>query len=176
MNNQEEKIPYMEDRQIFYNMAVPGIAFVVTAIILLFVLYWVNGSLPHSISIFDFVLIALASFRMIRGASFDKLLRYPREFFKYEKRIVTEEGRRYIIKKEVGPGWKKAIDETLLCVWCTGFWTTLITIFLYYVSTSTWVIILLFAVSGVATFVQLLGSLIATKYEEIDMKNDLRQR
>lgn len=168
----EEKIPYGEDKQIFYNMTVPGIAFGITFIILLVILKMVNGKLPRSISVFDLVLVMLASFRMIRGMTHDKLTRFVREYFKYEKRQVMEEGKRYIIKRERGTGWKKAVNETIECVWCTGFWTTLIVLFLYFVSPATWIVILLFAVSGAATFVQLTISLIATKYEELDMKND----
>lgn len=168
----EEKIPYSEEKQIFYNMAVPGGALIITFLVFLLILEYVNGELPHSISMFGLILIILASFRMIRGATHDKVLRYVREYFKYEKRYLTEGGQRYVIKKERGTGWKKAINETIECVWCTGFWTTLIVIFLYFLSSATWILILLFAVSGAATFIQLTISLIATKYEELDMKND----
>lgn len=170
------KQSYAEHKQIYLNFAVPGTLFVITAIVLITILRIVNGGLPTDITLTDGLILALASFRMIRGGTFDKLTRYLREIFKYQKRFVTEDGKLYVIKTETPNGtWRRAINETIECVWCLGFWTTLISLFLYYISPATYIIILLFAVSGVATAVQLLVSLIATKYEEIDMKNDMTE-
>lgn len=167
----EEKRLHAEDRQIFYDMAVPGAAFVITVAALTSIAAFLGAEVPRAISAFDFVVLALASFRMIRGVSYDKLLRYVRELFKYEKRVVLEAGETFVVCRQVGPGWKRAISTTLECPWCSGVWTTLVALFLYFVSPATYVVILLFAVSGVATSIQLAIHLVAQKYEQLQMKN-----
>ncbi len=163
-----------EDRQIFYNMAIPGTAFVVVAIILGWILVKVNGSLPRSISFGGAALVALASFRMIRGASYDKLTRWKRELFKYDKTIVggPGESEKMVVKTLVKPGFRRAINTTLECPWCIGFWTTLISLFLYFISPITYFVLLIFAISGVATFIQLLTNIAGNKYEILEKENE----
>ncbi len=168
----EETLPAGEQKQILYNMAAPGTLFVITAVILLSILKSVKGSLPTSIPPFDFFIVIFASMRMIRGMTYDKLLRWVREKFKYDVSIVSQHENQIAIRRLVKPGFRRAIMETMECPWCTGFWTTLITLFIYFISPNTWIILLLFAVSALATFFQLLINLIATKYEELDMKNE----
>lgn len=169
----EEKVTLGEDKQIFYNMAIPGTAFVIVAIILGWILVKVNGALPRSISFGGAVMVTLASFRMIRGASYDKLTRWKRELFKYDKTIVEGPGEeKTVVKTMVKPGFRRAIINTLECPWCTGFWTALISIFLYFVSPAARFVLLIFAISGVATFIQLLANIAGNKYEILEKEND----
>jgi hypothetical protein len=168
----EEIIPLGEQKQIFYNMAVPGTLFLITAVILLWILKVVNGHLPTEISLPGLFLVVFASFRMIRGATYDKLLRFVREKFKYDVEVVEQNGQKMAIRRLVKPGFRRAINETLECPWCTGFWTTLIALFVYFISPVTWIVLAILAFSAGATFLQIFTNLVATKYEELDRKND----
>jgi hypothetical protein len=171
--NSEERVPHGEDKQIFYNMVVPGGAFIIVAIILGWILIQVNGALPRAISFSGGLLVALASFRMIRGTTYDKLLRWPREYFHYDKTIVEGPGEeRTAVKTKVKPGFRRAIGETIDCVWCTGWWTTMIALFLYYLSPVTYIVLLLLALSGVASFIQICANVVGNKYEILEKEND----
>ncbi|HZS43131.1 MAG TPA: DUF1360 domain-containing protein [Candidatus Paceibacterota bacterium] len=170
----ENKVSQGEDRQIFYNMLIPGGAFLIVAIILGWILIKVNGSLPRTITFSGAVLVALASFRMIRGATYDKILRWKRELFQYDKTIVeaVEGGEKMVVKTRVKPGIRRAIAETIECVWCTGWWTTMIALFLYYLSPVTYIVLLLLALSGVASFIQLCANVAGNKYEILEKEKE----
>jgi hypothetical protein len=110
---------------------------------------------------------------MIRGASYDKLLRWKRELFQYDKTVVEGVGgKKMVVRTKVKPGFRRVIDETLGCPWCTGWWTTMIALFLYYLSSATFIVLLLLALSGVATFIQLLANIAGNKYEILEKEND----
>ncbi len=170
----EERLSLSEDRQIFLNMFIPGFAFLVVAAILGWILVQINGALPRSISFAGAALVVLASFRMIRGTTYDKLLRSIRELFQYDKTIV-EAGvgeEKMVVKTRVKPGIRRAIAETIECPWCTGWWTTMIALFLYFLSPVTYIVLLLLALSGIASFIQLCANVVGNKSEILEKKNE----
>jgi len=122
--------------QYFWNFVFSAIF----ALLVLLSLFYLksNGELPRKISVFDFVLLALAIFRLIRLFVYDSVTNFVRDHFaQYQK----------------GPG--KTISNLLNCPWCTGIWMALFVAFFYFTTPLAWYPILILALAGTATFIQI---------------------
>jgi hypothetical protein len=145
------------DDQNFWNI-VYSIFFLVFFLILLKILFIVRGSLPTSIPIFDLVLIILATFRLTRLFVYDKITRFLRDLFFHANEMYTEEGVTYFAKKERMHGPLRTVYELLTCPWCFSVWAATIVVFFYFLTPFAWLPILILAVSGVASFAQLVSN------------------
>lgn len=94
--------------------------------------------LHSSISTFDFIILSLATFRLIRLVTYDDITDFIRD---------------YLAKFSSGP--RKILWHLLDCPWCSGIWMALVVMFLYFVSPFTWYLLLLLAISGVGSFIQI---------------------
>jgi len=99
-----------------------------------------QGKLPHSILLFDFVLIGVATFRLTHLFVYDYITGYIRQYFE---------------KFESGPG--KTIANLLSCPWCTGIWVALGVSFFYFITSVAWYVIFILAVAGVGTFIDIIA-------------------
>jgi hypothetical protein len=89
----------------------------------------VRGSLPTSISLFDLVLIILATFRLTRLFVYDKITRFLRDLFFHANEMYTEEGVTYFSKKERMHGPLRTVYELLTCPWCFSVWAGTVVVF-----------------------------------------------
>ena len=105
-------------------------------------------SVPRGIAIFDFILIILATFRLIRLFVYDKITQFIRDWF---------------IPISHGP--RRTIGALLSCPWCTGVWIAPFVIFFYYSTPLAWFVILVLAIAGVASFIQVLANMIGWRAE-----------
>jgi hypothetical protein len=127
----------MNKDQIIWNFI-----FTVAYLFLIFISGWILYSLnrlPISIGIFDFFILSLATFRLIRLFVYDYITKYIRD---------------YLGKFESGPG--KTIFNLLDCPWCTGVWMALFTSFFYFLTPFAWYPLFLLAIAGMATYLQLI--------------------
>lgn len=97
-----------------------------------------ENKLPNKIDPFDFILLSLAVFRLIR-------------LFVYD--MVTDFVRNYFAKYQKGPG--KTIYRLLDCPWCTGVWMAFFVSFFYFATPMAWFPIFILALAGLATFIQI---------------------
>ena len=112
------------------------------------------------LSVVDFTLITLASWRLIRLFVYDAITKFFREQFW----DVVKVGRGYRLEKpKVGP--RRTIADLLSCPWCFGMWATAIVTFFYLLTPYAVFPIILLAISAVATFLQLLSNLVGHKAE-----------
>lgn len=126
----------IEKNQDFWNL-ISSVIFISLIILLIYYLK-VSGKMIYKISSFDFFILTLAVFRLIRLFTYDD---------------VTEYIRSYLAKSEKGP--KKTLYNLLDCPWCTGVWMSFIVIFLYTVVPYSWVLLLIMALAGAGTFIQI---------------------
>ena len=70
----------MGDDQNFWNFFF-GVLFAVFLVVMSLVLEQKNGMIMTSIPLFDFFLIVLAIFRLVRLFSYDKITQFARDFF-----------------------------------------------------------------------------------------------
>lgn len=120
---------------------------------------------PSSISVFDFFILALATFRLIRMVSYDAIFRFVHEMFM--RKVVTEDssGVRTISYTEEPRGLKRAIGTLLGCLWCTGVWISLFATFVYFAFPESWVVFFALAIAGLAGFFQLVANVVGWNAE-----------
>lgn len=120
--------------------------------------------LPSRISVFDFFILSLATFRLIRLVSYDSIFGFVHEFFM--RKVVTEDpgGTRISYVQELR-GLKRAISVLLGCLWCTGVWISLFATFVYFSFPQSWIVFFALAVSGLAGVFQLFANAIGWSAE-----------
>jgi hypothetical protein len=127
----------LEDDQDKWNFS-SSVIFLMLVILLTF--YLKDHIKPdYHISPYDFTLLILATFRLVRLFTYDSVTGYIR---------------RYLAKFENGP--KKTLSNLINCPWCTGVWMSLITTSIYFVIPYSWVFILILALAGAGTFIQII--------------------
>ncbi|HEX8993975.1 MAG TPA: DUF1360 domain-containing protein [Candidatus Paceibacterota bacterium] len=127
-------------------------------------MYVVYGGLPQDITFFDLVLIVLAVFRLTRLFVYDMITRFVREWF-VRKEIVTTEKGEMVELTQYAKGPLRTISDLLSCPWCTGVWFALPVTYAYFMYDWAWYVILVLAVAGVATLVQITTNLIGWQAE-----------
>lgn len=115
------------------------------------------------ITMFDVVLISLASFRMIRLFVYDAMTKFFREQF-YDAK-VTKAGKVTLYKPLKGP--RRTLCDLMNCPWCFGVWASAIVIFFYLLTPLAFFPVLLLAISAIATWLQLFTNMIGWKAEQL---------
>ncbi|EKN68818.1 hypothetical protein BABA_12226 [Neobacillus bataviensis LMG 21833] len=107
------------------------------------------------ITFLTFVILSLSSFRLTRLLVFDKITEFIREPFFDEVEEENEVGEIDVYYLPKKTGFKKFMGELLSCYWCTGIWAAALIVTFYYISpvVST-PIILILAVAGLASIVE----------------------
>lgn len=120
---------------------------------------------PRHISLFDFVLLSLATFRLIRLLVYDRITEFVRDWFFAEP----------YPGKCPESGFKASVGHLFGCPWCMGVWIGLFVVFLYYLTPLVWFPILVLAVSGTASAIQIFANMIGWKAENLKIiTQDLR--
>ena len=113
-----------------------------------------------TLTITDYILIILASMRVVRLVIYDKIFAFFREQF-YD--VVEQKGKVLLVKPVSGP--RRTLADLLTCPWCFGVWATAMVIFFYMLTPYAMYPILILALSSVVTFLQILSNLIGWKAE-----------
>jgi len=122
--------------QYFWNFAYSALFVLLVAFSLLYLKSL--GQLPNKITAFNFVLLSLATFRLVRLFVYDSVTNFIRDHFaKYTR----------------GPG--KTVANLLDCPWCTGVWMALAVAFFYFLTPLAWYPLFILAIAGTATFIQI---------------------
>ena len=149
--------------------------FVAIAAVMFWSLYTTNNSLPTRIPLFDLLLIILATFRLTRLFVYDKITHFIRDVFQYAEETYAQEGATYVEKVERGSGPLWVAYELLICPWCFSIWAALFVTYAYFIRTELfWLPILILAISGVATAIQILVNLLGWSAE--NRKLDAQER
>jgi len=126
--------------------------FILVYIILVFILagfvWLVDRRFPAEISFFDFAILSLATFRLVRLFIYDRVMLFVREFF---------------MSSISGP--RRVAGELMHCPWCFGLWAGTFVVFFYFVMPMAWLVLLILAVSGVGSFIQILINLVGWRAE-----------
>lgn len=115
--------------------------------------------LPSEIGVFDFFVLMLAIFRIIRLVCYDAILSFFRDWFQGETVVQFIEGEeRKIVFETSRRAWKRTVSTLLGCPWCTGIWVALFSVFIFFAYPGLWVFFLILALSGLASFFQVLAT------------------
>lgn len=97
-----------------------------------------------NITIFEFILLALATFRLIRLVVYDKVMKWFRELFEDNNKSTL----------------KQVLRDLTQCPWCFGVWATLAIVIIYFIIPGGELLIFILALAGIATVIQILMNLI----------------
>lgn len=97
---------------------------------------------------FEFMLITLAAFRLTRLFMYDSITDGIREYF-----------------ADPHTPWKTAFYELLTCVWCFGLWSATAATIMYLLIPEAALALLILAVAGVATVMQLTAKAVSSKLD-----------
>jgi len=154
----------IRDDQNFWNL-IFGILFAVLLFFMTLELGWWHRwrFVPPQVSIGDFMLIALAVFRLIRLFSYDKITQFARDIF---MDIEYGQDGTVIVRRKASRGFRRTVIELLDCPWCTGVWLTLFVAFFYLYTPLFHFPVIVLAIAGVATLLQLTANAIGWTAEQ----------
>ncbi len=158
-----------QNNQVFWYIAYI-LFFIALTIVSVLILIRINGGLPSGIATFDLVLIILATFRLTRLFVYDKVSKFFRDWFLDEEELISEDGEVLIARMRPEDGPRRTGLELLECPWCVGVWFATFVVFFYYLTPVAWYFILILAVSGVSTFIQILSNMIGWRAEHLKNK------
>lgn len=153
--------------QYFWNF-VFGVFFLVLIVMGAIILETESRILYTELSLTDYILMTLATWRLVRLFVYDNVTRFFREQFWDVKKV----GKGYRLEKPtVGP--RRTIADLLACPWCFGVWAAALVIFFYLMTPYAVFPIMLLALAAVASFLQLVSNLIGHKAEQAKIQNEL---
>jgi hypothetical protein len=121
---------------------------------------------PHSIPVFDALILIGASFRITRLIVYDKITRFFREWF-VDKKVITHDSKQWVEIMPIIRGIRGTIHDLLGCPWCIGIWSSLVATFFYFVFPWAWYLILFLALAGASSLIQIIANLIGWKAEAL---------
>lgn len=137
-----------------------GIFFIILVIMGAIILQTESRIPLADLTLVDYVLITLASWRLTRLFVYDTATKFIREQFWDVKKV----GRGYRLERpKTGP--RRTLTELFDCPWCMGVWTTALTTFFYLMTPYAIFPVVLLALSSLATFLQLLANLVNGRVE-----------
>lgn len=153
--------------QYFWNF-IFGIFFVIMAVMGTIILETESYRPYESLTIVDFLIIALASQRLIRLFVYDVITKFFREQF-YDVEL-NKRGEVLLHKPVSGP--RRTIADLMGCIWCFGLWATATVAFFYLLTPYAYFIILFMALASVASLLQLSVNLIGHRAEQVKKQNE----
>lgn len=147
--------------QYFWNV-VFGLFFLLLAIMGAIILDTESRIPLAELSLTDFVLISLATWRLIRLFVYDTMTKWIREQF-YD---VKQVGKKFtLVKPATGP--RRTLADLFSCPWCFGLWASASVTFFYLITPYAYFFVLFLALAAVASFLQILTTMIGGHAEKI---------
>ncbi len=109
-----------------------------------------RGTVVKDVSIFELLLISIATYRMTRLMVYDRIFKLVRDIFR------SFEG--------TGPG--DSLKAIITCPWCAGVWLSLFNVAIFLLVPFGKLFIYVMAIAGVGTFFQLLVNMLGLVAEE----------
>lgn len=119
------------------------------------------------LTVTDFLLITLATWRLVRLFVYDAITKFFREQFWDAKLLKTK-----VILEKPARGPRRTIADLLSCPWCFGVWAGAVVTFFYLYTPYAFFPVLFLAVSAVATFLQLLSNLVGHRAEQAKLETE----
>lgn len=117
------------------------------------------------LTITDFTLITLATWRIIRLFVYDATTKWIREQF-YD---VKKAGKGFtLVKPATGP--RRTLADLFSCAWCFGVWAAAVVTFLYLVFSITYYFVVFLSIAAVASFLQIFTNMIGWQAEKLKME------
>ena len=149
--------------QYFWNV-VFGVFFLILVFMATIILEGEAYKPLSTLTVFDYVLMSLATFRLVRLFVYDKITAFFREQF-YD--VVSSKGDMILVKPEHGP--RRTLADLMSCPWCFGMWAGGMVTFFYLLTPYAFYCVVLLAIGAVGSFLQILANFIGWKAEQAKM-------
>jgi hypothetical protein len=141
-----------EDQHFWQGIALAGYVLLCALSV---VLVWHYGDTDFAkLTALDLALLGLAAFRAIHLITYDKIFDIVRAAF------MDGSGARL---KTAERGWRRLMCEFIQCIWCTGMWSGLIVVTAYFLGTWGHYAIIVLAVAGLGSLLQLVSKALAAQ-------------
>jgi len=114
------------------------------------------------LTLVDFILLALATQRLVRLFVNDTITKFFREQFWDTKEV---RGKILLVKPERGP--RRTLADLMCCPWCFGAWAAAMVVFFYLLTPYAQFPVILLAVAGLGTWAQQVAALTGWKAEKL---------
>jgi len=119
------------------------------------------------ITVFDIGIITLATFRLVRLVTYDKIFGFIREWFMdpapgfeaRESRGTCTVGAEGWIKPQ--GGFRRLMAELIECIWCTGLWAALFATTAYFLDPLGKLFVMILAIAALGSFFQNISKAVA---------------
>lgn len=120
-----------------------------------------------SLTVIDYALMTLASWRLIRLFIYDSVTKFVREQFYDAKEVKGG-----VILEKPARGPRRTLADLFSCAWCFGIWTTAFVVFFY--MAFPWAVypVVFLALSAAASFLQVLSNLVGHRAEQLKNQNE----
>lgn len=129
------------------------------AALVAFGIYWLGATgRLFVVPPWHFLLMALATFRLVRLFCYDHITDFIRAWFVGAR----------------DDSFRGVMNALLNCPWCTGLWFGFIVVFGYFATPFAYPVVVILAVAAAATFFQLLTNLVGWQAEDkkLDVKRE----
>ncbi len=109
---------------------------------------------PARVGFLDLTLLGLAAFRLVHLLTYDKIFDMVRAAF------MDREGTRL---KTAERGWRRLMCEFMQCIWCTGMWSGLIVVTIYFLGLWGRFAAIVLAAAGLGSLLQLVSKALAAQ-------------
>ena len=168
---QRQTVMPKDDQNVRY--AVTIVAYIVLVVLAGAVFYVRDGVVPTQISLYDFILLSLACFRLIRLFTYDQIMPVVRDFFLHKEEGVDETGQAVVVRSKVLNGGRRSLTDLLGCPWCMGIWVSFFVVFLYFLFPPVKYLVLILALAAAGSSLQIIMNGIGAKAEFFKKENNL---
>ena len=131
------------------------ICFFIAIASLMYATLYRAGNLPFSVEFFDFTILTLATFRMVRLFVYDDIFLFLREGLMEKETVVIDGLQKTFFIPSHYP-FVRTVYKLAVCPWCMGVWLALCSSYVFYLLPQSYLLFLVLAIAGVATTIQLL--------------------
>ena len=122
---------------------------------------------PSELEPIDFILMTLATWRLIRLFVYDAITKWFREQF-WDVKLV----RKKLVLEKPMTGPRRTLADLFSCPWCIGAWAGACVVFFYLLTPYAFFPVVLLGLSAVATFLQILTNMIGHRAEQLKRENE----
>jgi hypothetical protein len=161
-----------EDDQNLWN-GIFSAVFLVIAVVLTVIVFLVNNTMANDVSALDFIVLSLATLRVVQLFVYDPITDFFRELFYDKEERLGDTGEKVIVHSLAPRGPRRTVAELLSCPWCVGIWAALFVAFFYLLTPLSHFLILVCAIAGVAPLLKIAGNLL--RWEALEAKERVQK-
>ncbi len=120
----------------------------------------------NDLSVFEFIILSLAVFRLTRLMVYDQVAQFIRDLWLDLREETRTDGVIMVHRTKPVKGFRRLMADLFGCPWCIGVWAALFSTLIYIFCPWTWFFWLFMAVAAVSSYLQLSINLVGWHAEK----------